>query len=161
MTILRHAMVFASLLVLWVILAVAGGHLYLGLGIICAAAVTLLVGYLRLVDPETVPFRLGLHLLAFWAWLAGAIMKSAVDVAIRILKGPSAISPRTVTIPSSHQSDLLRVIFANSITLTPGTVTMSVSGEELVVHGLTEDSAGDVEHGEMHKRVLRLERSEK
>lgn len=159
MTILRHVMVFAGLLALWIILGITGGHIQLGLGVLSALAVTGLVAHLGLIDAESVPLRLGLRILRFWAWLGGAILTSAVDVVIRIVKGTSDLSPRLTSVTPVHGSDLLRVIFANSITLTPATVTLSVSDDTLLIHALTEEAANDVGHGEMNKRVMELERS--
>lgn len=157
LSILRHLLVFAALLGLWIVLGVTGGHVQLGLGIISGLGVTLVAAHLGLVDAESVPLRLGLRIFRFWGWLAGAILTSAVDVTIRIVKGHTALSPRTANVASAHGSDLLRVIFANSITLTPATVTLSVSDDTLLIHALTEESAADVSHGEMNRRVMELE----
>jgi multicomponent Na+:H+ antiporter subunit E len=50
-----------------------------------------------------------------------------------------------------------RVSFANSITLTPGTISLDVLEKEIEVHALTTESATDLESGEMGKRVEHLE----
>ena len=65
---------------------------------------------------------------------------------------------RTVfTVRGSQKSELGRVVYANSITLTPGTVTIDLEGEELTVHALTKAGLEGVESGEMDRRVARLE----
>jgi multicomponent Na+:H+ antiporter subunit E len=63
-----------------------------------------------------------------------------------------------ITLKPSQRSDLGRVIYANSITLTPGTVTTSLSGDSLEVHALTREGADDLLAGDMDRRVAGLER---
>jgi multicomponent Na+:H+ antiporter subunit E len=79
--------------------------------------------------------------------------------ATRIILHPDLpVRPRMVLVHAKQRSDLGRVIFANSITLTPGTVTVAVVGEDLYVHALDGDAAGDMDEGEMNLRVAALER---
>ena len=47
--------------------------------------------------------------------------------------------------------------YANSITLTPGTITVRLRGNDLTVHALTSDGALDLEGGAMDRRVNRFE----
>jgi len=60
---------------------------------------------------------------------------------------------------ASQKTDLGRVIYANSITLTPGTITTGVEGSELEIHALTWADVDGREEDEMDRRVTRLERS--
>jgi multicomponent Na+:H+ antiporter subunit E len=68
------------------------------------------------------------------------------------------IDPQLVRVPYETESDLLTTIYANSITLTPGTVTVSVDHGEMEVHALTPHAAEGLKSGEMHRRVMRLDR---
>ena len=81
-----------------------------------------------------------------------------VDVAKRILDPKLPIDPTMIELKPSQRSDLGRVIYANSITLTPGTVTTSLSGDSLEVHALTREGADDLLAGDMDRRVAGLER---
>ena len=62
-----------------------------------------------------------------------------------------------VRLASSQKSDLGLVIYANSITLTPGTVSVDVEPGEILVHALSRDAARELEIGEMDRRVSKVE----
>jgi multicomponent Na+:H+ antiporter subunit E len=63
-----------------------------------------------------------------------------------------------VIVPAPQESELMRVIYANSITLTPGTLAMRVRGNGILVHALSEDGARTLGEGEMERRVTNLGR---
>ena len=88
---------------------------------------------------------------------SGPLSKSNIDVAKRILNPRLPIAPRIVRVNGTQKTDLCRVIFANSITLTPGTVSLDLDEEDIVVHALTEEAADDVQSGDMDSRVTALE----
>jgi multicomponent Na+:H+ antiporter subunit E len=67
------------------------------------------------------------------------------------------ISPHLITVRTSQKTAVGQVIYANSITLTPGTISLDVRDDTILVHALTSDSAAGVEAGEMDRRVSRLE----
>ena len=89
--------------------------------------------------------------------LLWAIVKANIDVAWRILRPTMPISPRLIEVSAGQSSDLGRVIYANSITLTPGTVSVEMDGGKILVHALTKEAADDVESGDMDRRVTKLE----
>ena len=80
-----------------------------------------------------------------------------MDVALRILNPRLPIDPRLVRVRAGQGDDVGRVIYANSITLTPGTVTIDEQGDMLTVHALTTAAADGLLTGEMDRRVTRLE----
>ena len=84
-------------------------------------------------------------------------MLANLDVAKRIIDPKLPISPTLITLKPSQRGDLGRVIYANSITLTPGTVTTNLSGDTLEVHALTQEAADSLRKGDMDRRVARLE----
>ena len=138
------------------------GHfegLLLGLGGASILFVVLLSNHLKLVDEESVPT--GLHyptLAAYLPWLALEIVKANLDVARRIIRpGPLDISPRMIRVPASQRTELGRVIYANSITLTPGTISVDLKGGEILVHALHAEAAQGVESGDMDRRCTALE----
>ena len=80
-----------------------------------------------------------------------------MDVALRILNPGLPISPRLVRVRAGQRTDVGRVLYANSITLTPGTVTIDTEGDTITVHALTAEAAAGVESGEMDRRASRAE----
>ena len=136
------------------------GH-FTGLLLLLGALSVLLVLYLalrmRLVDREGVPLELALRLALYIPWLLWEIVKANLDVTRRILSPRLPISPRVISVYSSQRRELARVIYANSITLTPGTVSIDVRGPVFTVHALTKEAAEGVISGEMDRRCSALE----
>ena len=93
----------------------------------------------------------------YFAWLVKEIVKSNIEVIRCIWQREPAIEPRVIKVKASQQSDLFKVLYANSITMTPGTVTIEVEGDEFTVHALTRASREGVESGDMDRRVRSLE----
>ena len=152
-----HAVSLAFVLaLLWLLLS---GHfaepLLLGLGAASVVAVVLIARRMDVVDREGHPIHLVWRALFYWPWLIKEIVVANIDVAKAILG--SSIQPSVFDVTASQSSDLGRVIYANSITLTPGTVTIALEKERLTVHGLTRASRDGVESGEMDRRVTKLE----
>ena len=153
----RAASLGAMLLALWLLLSGHYGALPIALGVasvICSVVVARRMG---LVDGGTPLIRLGWRLSRYWLWLLAQIVRANVAVARAILDPRLKIGPTLVRVRPSQRSDLGRVIYANSITLTPGTVTLGLEPEELFVHALTAEAAADLVRGEMDRRVSRLE----
>ena len=131
--------------------------LVLAMGILSCAFVVYLAGRLSIVDEEGYSIHLIWSLALYIPWLIWAIIKANIDVAKRILSPKLPIAPRIVRVTGTQKTDLCRVIFANSITLTPGTVSLDLDEEDIVVHALTEEAADDVQSGNMDRRVTALE----
>jgi multicomponent Na+:H+ antiporter subunit E len=93
------------------------------------------------------------RVLAYIPWLLWQIFKANVHVGLRILNPKLPISPRIVKAVTSQRGDMGRVIYANSITLTPGTVSLQVEDDHILVHALTEESADGLADGDMDRRV--------
>ncbi len=129
----------------------------LSLGVLSCLVVVAIARRMNVVDHEGVPIELPLRALAYLPWLLWEIAKSNVAVARLILSPSLPISPRMVKVQAGQRHDIGRVIYANSITLTPGTVTVGVEGDKLTVHALTEEAAESLESGEMDRRVTRAE----
>jgi multicomponent Na+:H+ antiporter subunit E len=114
---------------------------------------------MRLIDVEGHPIHLAIWaLLWYWPWLLKEIVKSAWQVSVAILHPKLPISPRVVRFKPSQKTEVGLVIHANSITLTPGTMTIEARPDEFVVHALTEETAASVGAGsDMDRRVARME----
>ena len=132
--------------------------LVLATGVLSCAFVVYLAGRLTIVDEEGIPIHLTWRIVLYIPWLFWAIIKANIDVAKRILSPKLPIAPRVVHVKATQKTDLCRVIFANSITLTPGTVSLDLDEEDIVVHALTKEAADDVQSGDMDRRVAALER---
>ncbi|MCR9095315.1 MAG: Na+/H+ antiporter subunit E [bacterium] len=153
----RAIVLFAALYGTWLLLS---GHYTATLmiyGALSCAAVVAIVMHLGIVDDEAVPTQLGPGHVFYLPWLAKEIVLSNLSVARVILSPSLPIRPRILQVEASQASDVAQVIYANSITLTPGTVTLDVRDGKLLVHALTSDSAEGLLSGEMDRRVAALE----
>lgn len=95
--------------------------------------------------------------IRYLLWLVWQIIKSTIDVSGRILNPAMPITPTVDRVPA-ELTDLGKVIYANSITLTPGTVSIDLTDDDIVVHSLTRDGMDELKDGEMYRRVRELER---
>ncbi len=129
------------------------------LGLLSCLAVTLLCVRLKVVDSEAQPVQLGLRPLAYLPWLFREIALANWDLARRLLSPTMAIRPQLIRVRASQKSDVAQVLYANSITLTPGTVTLELEEGELLVHALTDEAADQLRGGEMDRRVRAVEGS--
>lgn len=142
---------------LWLLLSGHYTPMVLGLGAASCVFCVYVCHRMGIVDAEGVPLHLLWRLPGYTAWLAIQIAQSNWDVAKRVVRPGRHISPTMVRLRARQSSALGQVIFANSITLTPGTVTVALRGGDAVVHALTRDNAQDMEGGDMDQRVRRLE----
>ena len=154
---LRILILFFLTIGLWLALSGHFDPFLLSLGLLSAATVTLVSHRMGVIDPEGQPLRLIPGLLRYAPWLAKEIVRACIDVAWRITRPSLPIQPTIIRVPANQQTVLGRVSFANSITLTPGTISLDVLEKEIEVHALTAESAADLQSGEMGKRVEHLE----
>ena len=134
------------------------GFLLTGLGAVSCLAVLWIARRMEILDSEGVPTEVTPRAqLVYAPWLLWEIVKANVDVARRILHPALPIRPHVVRLRAGQKTDLGRVIYANSITLTPGTVTIGEHGSELTVHALTGEAAAGLATGDMDRRVSALE----
>ena len=154
----------------WVVLSGKIDAFHLGIGAASAVCIAFGTQHLLLRAPAIVSgdrhplmaiswSRLFLYVL----WLAWQIVLSSLQVAWLVLHPKMPISPRVVRFDTSLPHELTRLTFANSITLTPGTVTLDVEGDTFVVHALTTSSAEALTprtgQGSMLRRVAFLYRA--
>ena len=149
----------AGLALLWALLSGRPAPLQALLGLCSVAFVVVLVGRMRRAEGTRVEVHLRWFALARYApWLLGRVLLANLDVARRALRREMRLAPVLLRVPARQRSELGRVLFANSITLTPGTVSIRLSGGEVEVHALTREAAVDLAGGEMGRRVAELER---
>lgn len=143
----------------WVLLSGIFTPLLLSLGLASCLGVAWLKARADRRDREPVPFALHIgRLVGYLLWLSWEIVKSNLDVSRRILSPSLPIAPAVRWLPASQRSELTRVMYADSITLTPGTLSIDLTGDAVEVHALNEGSLDELERGEMDARVSRLDR---
>ncbi|MCF8200299.1 MAG: Na+/H+ antiporter subunit E [Sulfuritalea sp.] len=124
----------------------------------CALAVLLIAHRMDVVDHEGHPIHLVWHaFLSYWPWLIKEIIVSAWDVTKRILHPALPISPTLAEFVPGQSSDIGLVIHANSITLTPGTISIEVEPGRFLVHALTREGAAGLAGSEMDRRCTAME----
>jgi len=157
---LLHALSLGVVLyVLWLLLSGHFEPLLLGLGAASVAAVVWIAHRMDVVDHEGFPVHLSWRAAFYWPWLIKEIAKANLDVAAVIARPDLPINPTMFPVAGSQKSELGLVIYANSITLTPGTVTVELEEGVLSVHALTHEAAEGVKNGDMDRRVTALEAS--
>jgi multicomponent Na+:H+ antiporter subunit E len=149
-----------SLFVVWLLWS---GHytfdstLLLILGIVSCAATSVIAVRMGIADPEGHPIHLLGRALLYSPWLLWAIVKANIDVTRRILHPELPISPTLIRINATQKSALGQVVYANSITLTPGTVSVDIEEDVITVHALSREGAEELMAGEMDRRVAAME----
>ena len=151
---MRHALALSILLsAFWL---VNSGHytpLLLTFMLASVASIVALSHYMDMVDGEAQPLTITFTLPIYLLWLAKEVVLANVVVAKCVWRGKKAISPRTMVVTASQKSDLGIVIYANSITLTPGTVSVQLGHDTIMVHALSKEAADALKTGEMASRV--------
>jgi len=133
--------------------------LLLGLGVASVIVTVWIAHHMDVVDHEGHPVHMGPRALVYFPWLALEIIKSNLDVAKIILSPKMKIQPQIFKVKASQLSDVGRTTYANSITLTPGTVTIAMEeGQgDFEIHALTDAAREGVETGEMDRRCTAME----
>ena len=155
---MKHVLALSTLLsAFWLI---NSGHytpLILFFMVISVLFVAVLCHQMDVVDGESQPLNLTFTIPVYWLWLIKEVVLANIAVARCVWRGPDSISPSVIKVKANQKTDLGIVIYANSITLTPGTISIDLDGNEITVHALTRESAADLLTGEMDRRVCRVE----
>ncbi len=144
------------LIAAWVLWSGLFKPLLLGLGAFSCALTVFVAKRMGYFDTDVFAFRYNLRLFGFWTWLAGEIVKSSIEVARIVLSPRLRIDPEVVELDAADLESVDQALLGNSITLTPGTLTLDVHEGRILVHALTPDGARSVLDGEMKRRVLAL-----
>ena len=130
--------------------------LLLALGAFSCALVLLISHRMHLFETDLITPKFLGRLVRFWVWLGREVVRSSLDVTRAVLSPGLPISPTVAEFDAHCQNPVDRVILGNSITLTPGTLTLRIDGQRFVVHALNEAGARDILAGEMDRRVSAL-----
>lgn len=145
------------LLSLWFLLSGHLAPLLLILGVLSSLFATWLAYKLELFDSHFSALRFNLNLPRFMPWFLLELIKSNLDVSWRILHPKLPIDPNTSIVPVSQHGDVAKAVYANCITLTPGTYSLSIDTETITVHALTKALTDGLQRGEMSRRIAALE----
>ena len=153
--IIKALLLFVFYFVIWLLLSGHYDPLLLTLGVLSCITCLYVTWKAKFIDEEGLPLHLLIRLPIYTVWLFKEIIKANIDTAkIIILNNPD---PQNFRVKSSQKTAAGKVTYANSITLTPGTVTTVLDGDILEVHALSSDMADDVKSGAMDKKVSWLE----
>ncbi|HXK53760.1 MAG TPA: Na+/H+ antiporter subunit E [Hyphomicrobiales bacterium] len=149
---------------LWIVLTcfwlLMSGHytgMLITLGVVSAAGTVLLAQRMGIADSEGHPIHLLARAVIYWPWLVLEIAKSAWRVTWIVLDPALPISPTLLRVRSSQKTTGGRATYANSITLTPGTISVQLDGDDIIVHALEKAGADSLEDGDMDRRVTWFE----
>ena len=150
--------IFVLLLATWAVLSGKFDAFHLGLGVLSSLIVTVISQDLLFADRRKgLGERLGeagrLVKYVFWLLWQVALANLHVFKLAMTSAGQAEMAPRVVKFKTKLKSDFAKFVFANSITLTPGTITIQIKGNQYVVHAISEAVAKDLLTGEMEKRV--------
>ncbi len=148
---------FVCLLLLWALLSGYFKTVLIVLGILSCVFVTFLSIKLKIYSKQHERVGFNLRMPLYFPWLLKEIIKSNLHVARLILTNSKQINPQLVTITPSQKTNTGVAVHANSITLTPGTISIDISDNEILVHAITTHTAQGVLAGDIDKKVTALE----
>ncbi len=153
--------VFFFLVILWLLLSSTFHYQELWVGIVISFIISLFAHefYIEIGFPPVTPKRIGFFILYIFV-LFYEIIRANFDVASRVIRPSLPINPGVVIIKTRLKSDIAKTILANSITLTPGTFTLNIEEDRLLIHWIDVKST-DVETntyiiGERFEKYLRI-----
>lgn len=153
---MRYFLILTLLCIFWLVLSGHFTTLLLGLG---ASSVVLVIWFLRRmdrVDGEVALLRPSLGLLGYFAWLLWSIIKANVDLARRIWDPSLPVHPVWEQLDTQVSTPVEKTLYANSITLTPGTLTTDVCDGYFMIHSVSREGMDELREGDMERRILRL-----
>ena len=153
-----HRFLIAALVLSGFWLALSGHYtaFLLGPGVGCVVLTLFYMHKVKIIDYEYHSHLL-IKIFTYLPWLLIEILKSAWDVSKITLNPRLPISPTLVRVKTTQKTPTGRVTYANSITLTPGTISIELASDEILVHALTKAGAAGVLSGDMDRRVTKFE----
>jgi multicomponent Na+:H+ antiporter subunit E len=154
---LRSVGLGAVLYGFWLLLSGHYTPLLLTLGAITCILVVYIAHRMDVVDEEGLPIHIALRFLIYVPFLLWATLQSNIQMARIVLDPKLPIDPKLGRYHLPLRTDLGRFIFANSVTMTPGTVTTDVDGDMIEVHVLTGTGFRTDAEDAMIRQVARVE----
>ena len=152
---MKSFILFLILICLWLLMSGYYNILLISLGIISCIFCVYVAKRGKLIDDEGLPIFFMPRLLNYLIWLFKEILMANLTTAKVIINGN--VEPETFTVKASQVTEVAKVTYANSITLTPGTVTTKMHKDVFEVHALNADFGNDIRTNEMDRKVTWLE----
>ncbi len=155
---LYSALIFGVLMVIWVVFSGFLDSFHLSLGLISCGIVTWLSSGL-LFDDQSIPIRRRavqtVRFVSYMLWLTWQIVLSNIAVMKLAFAPRSSLQPQIVRYRTPLKTDFEKFLLANSITLTPGTVTIKILGDIFYIHAIDDGAVAGL-NGEMDRRIARI-----
>jgi multicomponent Na+:H+ antiporter subunit E len=137
---------------IWLLLSESFDLFHMGLGLLAA------LGVAWFNTDRTTSRSAILRLRIFWyfPWLVGRILQSGFHLSVLILHPALPIDPKLIRYRTKLPEEAGIVLLGNSITLTPGTITVEVNSQDLVVHAMDDKSADDVTSQRLEQQIASL-----
>ena len=149
----RILLITALLAIAWLLWSGLFKPLLLGLGALSCALTIYVLHRMGYFSNETFAFRYSYRLVGYWIWLGKEVVLSSIEVSRLVLSPRLNVDPRVVRINVSGLDLVDQALLGNSVTLTPGTLTLDVHEGNMLVHALTPKGAAALQAGEMQRRV--------
>ena len=143
----------AALFVIWLILSGTDNPFHVGLGLVVSCGVAWLNS--GRADSSARHFPV-VGMLWYLPWLLSRIVQSGVHMTVLILRPSLPIAPRLIHYRTNLQHQMGIAILGNSITLTPGTITVEVQAQELVVHAIDDEAGHDLTTHRLERHIDRM-----
>lgn len=159
----REIVIFLILYLLWIVLSGMFDVFHLSLGFISCFIVTFMSRDLIFRSEKISKNHLkhAIRFILYVPWLLYQILLSNIHVAYLVLHPKTIIDPALVSYKSKLKDDISKVVFANSITLTPGTITIDIVNDTFIIHCISKKVADDLFSGEMENRIAFIFEDEK
>lgn len=144
------------LVIFWLLLSGIIQPLMLFFGVISVILVLVALVRMDTTDKEPKAIGTGIPFLRYTPWLIGQITLSSLEVTKMVWGAPSKVSPTLATVDASEIPEDCRALYANSITLTPGTLSVDLDGDDVTVHALQQSSIDELKQGHMKNKITSI-----
>lgn len=147
-----------ALFALWLLMSGLFKPLLIGFGVISVVLCCIIIARLSSLRGRSFWSQIKLpHMVRYMFWLTVEIGKADWAVTKVILSQPLNLRQRFIKVPARQYTDFGKMVFANSITITPGTVTIETEPDSFIVHALTDESADKAGLDRVNREVCALE----
>lgn len=152
-----HNLKWALLLLgFWLLLSGYLQPLLITFGVISVGLVVLVIHKMDEVDQLPKQVSSGRRIIRYFTWLIIEITKSSIHVTKLIWGAKEQINPAIAKVKIEKIPLNTRVLYTNSITLTPGTLSIDLVGDEILVHSLQKESVKKLQTGQMEKQLTKI-----
>lgn len=153
--------IFLLLCGIWIVFSGQFDAFHLTLGVLSSAFITAISSSFLFVDRSKgfgVRFQEVIRLPGYLLWMLYQIFLSNIHI-LKLALTPGdlpQVEPSLVRIKTNLKTDFGKWMLANSITLTPGTITISIEGDELLIHSISKISTSAVLDNTMERKIARI-----